>query len=281
MLGKIPALRDNLFIFAVATLLLGACRAPRHIYSPALPDQAFLEEKGDSKLAAYYAGGVTGSGSSRSVNGFDLQGAYAVTNHWAVLLGHSNRSERDFYSKATGYDDFYFLETDVRYKRRMTDIGLGYFGAVGRRSFVYMGINGGLGFGNMTMREQGQDLDTLNFSRSYKSNLNRLFFTPYVNINATDFFKIALSGRFSFVRFREEENDYTQPEIDYLQLGSLSNNTQAYFEPALQLQFIIRSAPFIRLEGGLQFCTDKSYALQSRSITGFVGVNFDLSKLNN
>lgn len=267
-------------ILLLAVCFLSACRAPRYIYSPALPDQAFLEKKGDSKLAAYYAGGMSSTGASRSALGYELQAAYAVTNHWAVMLGHGARREHDFYSKFSGFDDYYYLESDVRYKRRMTDIGMGYFTSVGADRMFYMGINGGMGFGNMTMMEQGIALDSSDYTRSYESRLNRLFFTPFISLHTSDQFKLSLSGRFTFVRFREQENTYLPLESDYLQLGSIQNKTQGYFEPALQAQYVFRQAPFLRLEGGFQFCSDKSYALQSRSITGFLGLNFDLAKIS-
>jgi hypothetical protein len=272
--------KNTNLILIISVLLLSACKAPRYIYSPALPDQAFLEKKGDSKLAGYYAGGVSSTGASRSALGYEVQAAYAVTNHWAVLLGHGARREHDFYSKFSGFDDYYYLESDVRYKRRMTDIGLGYFTSVGADRLVYLGINGGVGFGNMTMVEQGKALDSSDFSRSYESRLNRLFFTPFINLHTSDNFKLSLSGRFSFVRFREEKNDYLQSEIDYLELATVKNKTQAYWEPALQAQYVFRQAPYLRLEAGFQFCTDKSYALQSRSITGFLGLSFDLTKIS-
>lgn len=263
----------------LALLLFSSCRAPRHIYAPSVPENPFFEKKGDSKLAVSYAGrGIDLSESRRKFTGVEFQGAYAFSNHIGLFVGHGMRRERDNYNKNRGYDDYYYTEADVFYRRRMTDVGLSFFSAADPQKIVYLGANVGMGFGNLQMREQGLLLDSSALNRFYESRLTKFFVAPFVSFHSGDYLKVSLTGRLAFVNFREQKNNYTPDESNYLQLSRIYDNTQAYFEPALQAQFMLPEAPFVHLEGGLQLCTDKSYALQSRTITAFLGVSFDLGK---
>lgn len=273
-------MKSTCLALLLALLLFSSCRAPRHIYAPSIPENPFFEKKGDSKLAVSYAGrGIDLSESRRKFTGVEFQGAYALTNHVGLLVGHGTRSERDNYTENRGYDNYYFNEADVYYRRRMTDVGLTFFTPADKQKIVFLGANIGMGFGRLKMRELGIKPDSSELDRNYESRLRKFFITPFISLHSGDYLKVSLAGRVAFVNFREQQNNYTIDEADYLQLSRIYNNTQAYFEPALQVQLMLPEAPFVHLEGGLQLCTDKSYALQSRTITAFMGLSFDLGKI--
>lgn len=261
-------------------LLFGACRSPRYVYAPSLPTNPFFEEKGETRIAGFYAGAGGSSEGEYLYTGYELQAAYAFANNWAVTFAHGHRKEFDLAGRDQGYSADYFNSSNIFYKRRMTDIGAGYFMAVDREQAIYIGLYGGMGFGYFTMRENGLDRDSLNYSGQYNGHLAKVYLQPTVSIHAGEFFKFGLSARISSVHFKEQKNNYTQQESEALGLPRIRNRRHNFFEPAIHAQFQIPTMKWIKLEGGFQFSTDTYLnVLEARSFTPFVGLSFDLGKL--
>jgi hypothetical protein len=75
----------KLMLLPIITIAFFSCRTPRFIYSPAPPNNPYFREKGESKLAAYYSVGADDDESAEEYNeGFDLQAAFAISNHFAL-----------------------------------------------------------------------------------------------------------------------------------------------------------------------------------------------------
>jgi hypothetical protein len=112
-----------LLIISLVILLL-SCNTPRHAYSPAAHNVPVLTKKGDSKLGAVYSTNAVGPETIADVKidtrrrGFDLQGAVAVTDNFAIQASHFYRWEKT----AGGPDSI-----TIRYKRNITEIGVGVF----------------------------------------------------------------------------------------------------------------------------------------------------------
>ena len=104
-----------LFLF-LFVLTAASCYSPRYMYSPAASNVPILTKKGDSKLAAYYSNSSFGGRDVKNLYsyGFDVQAAYAINNHWLVLLSQSNR-----YEKTSGDLETYYLDSNsIRYTKK-------------------------------------------------------------------------------------------------------------------------------------------------------------------
>src|SRR5205809_359634 len=87
------------YLFLFTLIFFTACRTSRHVYSPFPANIPYFVKKGESKLATSYSStdGNVSNGQNKKDEGYNLQAAYAVTDHWALTLGYSNRTEADLY----------------------------------------------------------------------------------------------------------------------------------------------------------------------------------------
>ena len=77
--------------YLFAGLLLSSCYTPRYVYSPSAHNVPLFSKKNDSKIAANYSSNLSLANSSENENdsyGFDLQGAYAISDHWALQANY-------------------------------------------------------------------------------------------------------------------------------------------------------------------------------------------------
>ena len=147
-------LRAPVVVFLLAAItLLCSCGSPRYVYAPSLPTPV-LTEKGETRLAAFYGGEGKDGFEGSYHRGYELQAAYAFSSHWSVSLVHNQRAERTLYgSDSTEYNSELFHDSDIRYKRRMTQLALGYTQAFGAQKKNFISLQLGAGTGYFHMRE--------------------------------------------------------------------------------------------------------------------------------
>jgi hypothetical protein len=143
----------GLLIFCLS-LLFSSCTQPRYVYSPPVRNLHYFEKAGQSKLAAHWATGPSrndGGTSSAFNNGFDLQGSYAISDHWAIMVSYYNRKEHDNIN--TVYSSSANLYSEIEYKRNGTELGASFFTPLskGRENFFH--IDGGIGFANNRLED--------------------------------------------------------------------------------------------------------------------------------
>jgi len=94
------------YLLIIGLVFFTSCYTPRYMYSPPAQNVPVLVNKGDSKLGVYLSSNLSGktyyyNTVSESKNrGYDLQGAYAITHHFAVQANYFNRTESN-----NGYQD--------------------------------------------------------------------------------------------------------------------------------------------------------------------------------
>jgi len=99
------------------------------MYSPAAQNIPLLVNKGDSKLSGAIATNFSKEYTANNRlnetknRGFDLQGAYAITNHFAIAANYYRRNESNNGSKSS----FRLDSANLRYKRQLTELAVGYF----------------------------------------------------------------------------------------------------------------------------------------------------------
>ncbi|MEO6255108.1 MAG: hypothetical protein ABIO79_17500 [Ferruginibacter sp.] len=126
---------SSTFIFVfVSIIFMASCNTPRYIYSPSAHNVPVLTKKGDSKIGAVYSTNAVEQETKDGVEidnrtrGFDLQGAVAVTNNFAIQASHFYRWE-----KTEGGPD----SITIRYKRNLTEVGFGYYMPINEKKMLF------------------------------------------------------------------------------------------------------------------------------------------------
>ena len=147
------------------------------MYSPSAKNVPVFTKKGDSKLAFSYSinfadNTVKDNVSTRAkASGYDLQTAYAFTNHWAMQLNYFHRTERN----AGDFDNNILDSTVINYKRNLTEIGAGYFHTLNDNKQAIVQIFGGIGFGEFSFTDNGRDQNSVYRSRYHTMNITKPF----------------------------------------------------------------------------------------------------------
>lgn len=267
-------------ILPAAIILVASCNTPRYIYSPSPPNNPYFKEKGESKLSAYYSsGGDNNTLDGGKNNGYDIQGAYAIANNWALTAGYFNRKERDVYSNGT-YN--FFESSVVDYKRNLTDVGGGYFLPLNIKRNISFNVFGGLAFGRFSFTDKGMDKQGLSYNRFHNSRIVKWYIQPSFNIMPGKYFRASFINKFSFAHYGNIATSYTDEELQYFFLDRIKNKTIFFFEPTFNMQVGIPKCEWIKIDGGFTFSSDPFEdvsRIEARNFNASIGLSFDLSKL--
>ena len=230
-----------------------SCNTPRYIYSPSAHNVPVLTKKGDSKIGAVYSTNLTGE-EKRDGNlidnrsrGFDLHGAVAITDHFAVQASHFYRWE-----KSSGGAD----SLTVRYKRNLTEIGLGYYLPVNdKKNFIFQ-FFGGVGLGKFSFT----DVDKFG-SNYHQANITKIYLQPAFLFRSKGSFTTSIALRFSDINYSSIKTSYSSGQLSDHHLDDLTNRGKVFFEPATVSSFGFKNLPGLRFEvqGGLSFLMSRNY----------------------
>jgi hypothetical protein len=264
-------------IFAAFTLL-SSCTAYRYIYSASPANNPYFTQKGDSKVTGYYSSSVENN-LGQYAAGVDLQAAYAIANHWAVTVGYFNRREKD----VNGYStyDRPLDSSIVRYKRNLLDVGGGYFLPLNAKKTFTLNLYSGIATGRFSFIDNGQSNAT-DYERYHDSRITKWYFQPSLNLMPGKYFRFSFILKASFVHYGDILTSYTPYEQQSLSLDKINNNTLAFTESELNIQFGLPKYPWIKLDAALsdashQFPEDSRLSVRSRNAS--IGLTFDLSRL--
>ena len=272
----------RLFLLFTFYFLLHSCYTPRYVYSPSAHNVPVLLKKGDSKLALNYSVNPADNNIKDSVpvrakaRGYDLQAAYAVSNHWAIQLNHYHRTERN----AGDFDSNIRDSVVINYKRNLTEIGLGYYHLLSSNKRAIFQVFGGIGFGKFNLDDNGKDQSRVLRSRYHQMNITKLFIQPAFTVRGRKNFAASFSSRVSAIYFKHIQTNYSATELDNYKLDSLSYSPRVFWEPA-----VINTFGFKRLRGlqlefqfGFAFLVSKRF-VDARAFNFSGGLLFDLPKL--
>jgi hypothetical protein len=266
--------RNHLLTALVITVVFMSCRTPEYfIYSPSPPVNPFFKEKGDSKLSAY----ISGSSGSK-IPGADLQAGYAITNHVAITGAFYSRKERDKYYNES--DD----SVINNYRRRMGEVGIGYFTTINRRKNATFNVYGGYGWGRFLLNERGGNGQVSVYTRMHESNVKKLYLQPSVHFMPGKVFRAGLVTRFSFVNYDHITTNFSNDELNDRTLNQFPGKTYLFIEPTVNFQFVFPPR-WLTLDMGLTLCPtyDDVYEgsdLRHRTLSASMGITLDLGKIN-
>jgi hypothetical protein len=270
--------KNLLLILLTGSLFFASCKSTRYIYSPSPPNSPSFEKKGDSKLAAYYSG----SGSRGTVrtknNGYDIQGAYAITDNWAITGSYFSRKESDSYviTPMNSWSNIYD-STVVDYKRRLAELGGGYFTSLNKDRTIWFNCYTGIGFGRFSFIDNKAD-SVSSYSRFHKSNIIKWFLQPGFTIYGGKYFRLLLLGRMSIVNYSNISTSYTTKELENFKLNKIPKSSLVFIEPTTSVQFIIPGCEWLSAEAGATLSTDAFLAIgpRARNFGAYVGLSFDV-----
>jgi hypothetical protein len=253
-------MRNYLFLIAIIGIA-SSCSSPRYVYSPSAHNVPVLTKKGDSKIGAVYSTNFAGEEERNSQKydnhsrGYDLQGAVAITDHFAVQANHFYRWE-----KTTGGSD----STTIRYKRNLTEFGLGYYLPFASKSNAIFQFFAGVGFGKFSFT----DVDRI-AANYHEANIVKVYLQPAILFRSKGSFTGSVSLRSSILSYSKIKTSYNPSQLSDYNLDSLNNRAKIFLEPAFTGSFGLKGLPGVRFEfqGGLSF-------LMARTFIDYRIVNF-------
>lgn len=259
------------FIFFGVLLTFSSCYSPRYVYSPSAHNVPVLEKKGDSKLAGNYSTNL-----DEDAVGYDVQGAYAFTGHWAAQVNYFYRKEY-----RSGYDRSNRNNISaVNYKRNLTEFGVGYYTQLKKTQPVFFQVFAGAGFGKFGFTDAGTDFNGVLQNRFHNSEIKKIFIQPALQVKSRGSFAASFSSRYSLIYFKNIKTDYTATELENYKLDSLNYSPSLFWEPTMVFTFGHKKIPGINFEfqNGYSFLMSRRF-VDYRSFNFSLGLVFDLPKL--
>ena len=264
-------------LLPVILILLASCNTSRYMYSPSAQNVPVLAKKGDNKLSMVYSTDLSGTPFTTTANnnnnpykrsnrGFDINGAVALTDHFAIQANYFNRTEKDhqYINKPDS--------TGVIYKRNLTEIGAGYFRQMGRRNRATFQVFGGAGTGVSSFVDKDNFQNNVIVPRYHRARILKLYAQPAFNFRKSENFAISVSSRLSYISFSNIKTDYTDAELNTYHLKYLASEPQAFWEPAFTNTFGFKKLPGVKFEYQVQL----SLILNVDSYIHYTPFNFSL-----
>lgn len=186
----------NIVILLICATLTGCVPV---YYVPNTQNVPVIKEKGQTNLSLAING-------SESTDGYELQGAYGLTDKIALQLN----ADRVIASEETSNGSGNFVEFGPGYYKNFS------------KYFVFE-TYGLLGFGSLKYEEDNDS------PQEIKANFYRIGLQPSISFSSK-YFIASLSGRFSNLNYNSVSGNYY--DVDYLK----ANNSHWLIEPALTLQ---------------------------------------------
>lgn len=233
--------------------MLYSCTTPRYAYSPSAQNVPVLTKKGDAQAGGYYSTNFVGEEKrdgqlidNRS-RGTDLQAAAAITDHFAVQAGYFYRWE-----KTTGGSD----SVTVRYKRNLTELGIGYFLPVNNNQNVIFQIFVGAGLGKFSFTDVGRTNN--NF---HEANITKVYIQPAFLFKTKGSFTSSIGMRASILNYSRIKTNYSASQLDDYRLDSLNSRGKIFFEPGFTGNFGLKGVPALRFSfhGGFSFLLSRHF----------------------
>ena len=270
------------FILACSFLLWG-CYSPRYVYSPSAHNVPFTHAKGETKLSAGYASNLTYKNHEENTDwvnkasGFDVQAAYAIQDSWVVTGAYFNRREKN-----TGSFSFVDLDSAViRYRRQLTEFGVGYNKPLNARKTLYIQALAGMGLGRFQFTDDGTGSNGEAYTRHHNAHVTKFYIQPVLTVKRKEYFIASFSNRFSAIKYADVQTDYSEDELIRYQLNDLSQSMVYFWEPAIVNAVGLKKVPGLWLEFqfGLSMLLNKRF-VDARSFNFSLGLIADATKWN-
>ncbi|MFY7839433.1 MAG: hypothetical protein ACOVP7_04105 [Lacibacter sp.] len=263
-------MKSQLHLLAYAVLLsilFSSCTLFRFAYSPTIQQIPAFKEKNESRIAASVASSAVGT-----ENSYSLQGAYAVSDHFALTAAW-NGSLRSQDELTTTTNNSTTTEV-VKYNRTSAEFGAGIFYPVSKDKQLFFELYGGYGFGTNDITD---NMTTNSGANGFhKSKTNRFYFQPSFSFHPGNNFTITPALRFTSIGYTAIKTNYDNSELADYQLLDIARKRLFFVEPALMTSFGFESAPWFRIQAQMNVSLlTGSTSTNYRSNYFSVGFQFD------
>jgi hypothetical protein len=267
-------MKKYFFLFSIS-ISLYACYSPRYVYSPPTQNIPSLHKKNDLELSAYYAGSLNAFKEKGNYNhGFDLHTAWAVRNHFAVMLNESVRWEKN-----GGNDSFFQNDSSfLSYKRNFTEVGAGYFTSVENNKKMQFQVLGGAAFGSSKIYDDFFS-NSVQLNKYHYSSVTKVFIQPALIYSPFKSFSTALSSRFTEVLFTHIRTNYTSTELNNYLLDSIRVSPVFFWEPAVNYTFTFKKLPVkFQVQGSITVLLNHRF-IEHRNTNIAIGLIYNFLKI--
>ena len=229
----------NSSLIVLIVIGFSACNVPRYAYSPSAHNVPVLTQKGDGKIGALYSTNIPSMRAENEkvddgTNGIDILGAYAISDNWAVQASHFQRWER-----TTGGPD----SINIKYRRNLTELGVGYYFAANDKKRTFIQIFGGAGLGKFSITDHSK---TGNFY--HQSDILKFYIQPAILFRSKGSFSSSVAIRGSFIKFNSIKTNYSSSDLQDYKLDNITGGAKFFFEPAYVGSFGFKNLPGLRIE---------------------------------
>ncbi|NCU04086.1 MAG: hypothetical protein GXC73_08885 [Chitinophagaceae bacterium] len=235
-------MKSQLHLFAAAvllSLLLSSCTLFRFAYSPTIQQIPAFKEKNESRVVASVASTLVGT-----ENSYSLQGAYAVSDHFALTAAwNGSLRSQDELTTSSGNN----TNTEVvKYNRSSAEFGAGIFYPISKDKQVFFELYGGYGFGTNDITDN--IISNSGSTGFHNSKTNRFYFQPSISFHPGNNFTITPALRFTSIGYTGIKTNYDNNELESYQLLDIARKRLLFVEPALMTSFGFESAPWFRIQ---------------------------------
>ena len=222
------------------SMLFSSCTLFRFAYSPTIQNVPAFKEKNEARVNASVASTLTGT-----ENSYSLQGAYAVSDHFALTASwNGSLRSQDELTITNGGGS---TNTEiVKYNRRTAEFGAGIFYPISKDKKVFFELYGGYGFGKNDISDNVATNSGPNGFHNSKT--NKFYFQPSFSFHPGDNFTITPVLRFTSIGYTDISTSYDNNELETFQLLQIGNRRLFFVEPALMTSFGFESAPWFRIQ---------------------------------
>lgn len=226
-------------LFLIPVIFFSACQ-PRYAYSPSAHNVPVITKKGDGKIGGVYSTNINGEESLdderiySNSNGIDLQGAYALSDNWAIQASHFQRWER-----TTGGPD----SVSIKYRRNLTELGGGYYFPVNTTKTVFFQCFAGAGLGKFSFTDHSVNGDFF-----HQSDVLKVYLQPAMLFRTKGSFSTSIAVRGSIVKFNSVKTNYSASQLSDYRLDNLDKKARLFIEPAFVSSFGFKNLPGLRIE---------------------------------
>lgn len=238
----------NILISFFISGVISSCYTPRYVYSPPTQNVPSIDKKNDVELSANYGTSLDIFHSKGNYNrGVDLHTAWAISNHFAVMLNESFRWE----SNRTNDTFFQSDSSSLTYKRNFMELGAGYYTAMKNNNKMQFQVFTGMAFGSSKISDDFFSNNILT-KKYHQSRVTKLFIQPAFIFKPGPNFNAALSTRFTEILFSHIRTNYNSSELNNYLLDSITVSPLFFWEPALTYTFGFKKFPFkFRVQGSI------------------------------
>lgn len=263
-----------IFLLFFISEFMYSCYSPRYVYSPSVQNIPLLNKKNELEFSAYYSGSPNFlKEKNNSNNAFDIQAAWAFSNHFAVMINEGYGKEKN------NSNDSYFANDSslLSYKKNFIEMGIGYFTLAKYNAKMQFQLFGGAAFGSSKITDDFIS-NNIYTAKYHNSRVTKIFLQPAIIYSPVNNFTTALSSRFTEIIFTHIHTNYTATELDNYILDSLTVSPVFFWEPAMSYTFGFKKIPVkLRIQGSITVLLNHRFIEHKTGIAS-IGIVADISK---